>query len=324
MKAKLFVAALATLAFASCSETETVEMPSSAAIKFDNVFVGNAVRAAINDVDGLASFKVFAGFNEEEGTQSYTNVYNNTEVTRGGEKPSYTWTPAYTAYWQAGKTYKFQAYASEQNGTATANGVSFTDYTVANGAIETQEDLLVTNVVSQDGKASANDAVPLQFRHALSMVKFTIKNGFAGNVDLKVTGLTLKQVNTKGNYTNNGATGTWSAQNTPGDFVFGDIAETIAVNGNKSTAERIVLPQDFENLQVTFTVTATGALDMTKELTVKLHNANLTEGKRVNFVATINETNIDPDGQLEPIVFNPSVDAWEDYGDNTDGKVNEK
>lgn len=316
MKAKLFVAALATLAFASCSETETVEMPSSAAIKFDNVFVGNSVRAAIEGVDGLESFKVFAGFD------GLTNVYDNTVVTRGGSSDAYTWTPAYTAYWQEGKTYKFQAYASEQNGVASENGVNFTDYTVANEAVETQEDLLVTDVVSQEGQASGNATVGLTFRHALSMVKFTIKNGFAGKVDLKVTGLTLKQVNTKGNYTNNGATGTWSAQNTPDDFVFGDIAETIAVNGSKSTVERIVLPQNVQNLEVTFNVTATGALAIDNQpIKVTLPNVSLEEGKRVNFVATINEKNIDPDGQLEPIVFNPSVNPWEGYADNADGTV---
>lgn len=315
MKAKLFVAALATLAFASCSETETVEMPSSAAIKFDNAFVGNAVRGMVT-TENLQSFKVFGGF--EGGSPALTNVFDNVEIKRAN-----SWGPdaANIQYWQAGKEYTFQAYASASTGTASATGVCFTDYTVSPEAIDEQEDLLVTDVVTQTGKATGNSAVPLTFRHALSMVKFTIKNGFPSNVNLTVTGVTLNGVNTKGNYTNNGATGAWSAQNTAENFVFGDIAEAIAVSEGKSTAEMIVLPQTVTGLKVTFTVTATGALAMSKDLTVTLPELELAEGQRVNFVATIDETNIDPEGQLEPIVFNPSVNPWAGYDDNEEGVV---
>lgn len=320
MKAKLFVAALATLAFASCSETETVEMPSSAAIKFDNVFVGNAVRGVVT-TESLQSFKVFGGFDA-----STSNVFDNVEITK--RESDGQWGPAegLEQYWQAGKQYKFQAYASAQNGVASENGVNFTDYTVKNAAIAGQEDLLISNVVSVEGKASGNTAVSLQFRHALAMAKFTIKSDFADNVTLSVKNVTINGVATKGNYTNAGANGTWAKASDPTaeNFNFGDINSIVGATG-ESTAEMIILPQDLSGLQVTFTVSASGALSITDQpITVTLAGANLTEGQRVNFVATITPENITPGG-MEEIVFNPSVTNWDDtpFADNSEGTVNQ-
>lgn len=311
MKAKLFVAALATLAFASCSETETVEMPSSAAIKFDNAFVGNAVRGMVT-TENLQSFKVFGGFADADVTD-FDNVFTDVNVTKTSEG---VWTPAQIQYWQANKNYVFQAYAGNATAAPTANGVTFTGYVVPGAnAITGQEDLLVSNIAEvSTGATPTGDVVPMTFRHALAMVKFTIKSGFASNVTLNVANLTINNMPNKGDYTytakDNGSWALVDEGTEKANFVFGAIADIKDAAG-KSTQELIVLPQAVGNLEVTFTVTATGALDIQNQpLTVKLPAVDLAAGQRVNFVATIDETNIDPDGQLKPITFNPTVTDW--------------
>ena len=90
MKKSFLMLGVAAMALASCTNEEVLNVADSRAISFDNAFVNNSTRAAINGVDDLTKFYVFAGFDSE-----VDNVYKNNVVTRGGVKPSYTWTPEY-------------------------------------------------------------------------------------------------------------------------------------------------------------------------------------------------------------------------------------
>lgn len=305
MKAKLFVAALATLAFASCSETETVEMPSSAAIKFDNAFVGNAVRAVV-DNGNFTKFNVFGGFDG-----NLTNVFNNVVVNKGDG----TWTAEQIQYWQAGKTYTFQAYASETEGTPTENGVEFASYTVDP---TTQEDLLASNVVKKENVVVESvGTVDFTFSHLLSMVKFTFSSTLADNVTIDITNLKVNQLPNVGSYT----AGNWAATDGKADYTFA------AVNGIKASAAqaseaKIVMPQSVNGIQVTFDLKASGALDLTTpNITVTLPEVTLEKGKRYNFTAELTKDNIvDPENPLMPITF--TVTKVEDWQDAVGGDVN--
>lgn len=304
MKAKLFVAALATLAFASCSETETVEMPSSAAIKFDNAFVGNAVRGEVNN-GNFTKFKVFGGYGESN-VSVWNNVFDNVVV----NKEDGTWTAEQIQYWQAGMSYVFQAYASETTGTPTVDGVEFASYTVSP---TTQEDLLVSDVVTKSSVDVSNPGtVDFTFSHLLSMVKFTFSSTLADNVTINISELKIQNMPNTGKYT---VAGGWTELTGTEEFGFNDV-NGVKLSAAQSSDAKIVMPQNVGTITASFKVTTTGALTIEKTHTVTLPAVDLEKGKRYNFTAELTPENID-NNPLKPITF--TVKKVEDWVDNTPG-----
>ncbi len=322
MKKQLFLVACAALTLASCSEKETVEMPKTATITFGDTFVGNATRAAseITD-DNIRSFFVFGGSNLEN-NQSYTNEFNNVEVT---STDGTTWTYADTRYWTDGLIYVFNAYAPALPvGTTTSvdsdgDGVNFTDFVATDGSVDLIEAAAVTK---SDVNASAAGTVDFTFSHILSMIKLTFESEFGDNVKLTVSDITLKAVPNKASYTS----GIWGtmAEGSTVDYDMGDVAELI--NGaTKSSDKIIVVPQSFtDGLVVEFKAKAEyvegGVLvDGTQTLTATLPTTAWAKGNRYNYVAKLNINNIDPDNQHYPIVFgDPTVNGWSDYSEAGD------
>lgn len=311
MKKQFLTVAVAALALAGCSKNETVEVASNRAIGFES-FVGKATRAVINGAGDLTSFNVFGGYS------SLTNNFNDVVVTKGEGEGE--WTYGNTQYWEASKTYTFQAYAgAEATAKATNNGVEFTGF-VATG----DKDLLAADVVSvQTGEDSAPTSgvvggkVQFNFRHVLSMIKFTFESTLAENVKITITDLQVKNLNRKGNYNPAASnTGTWedlSENTTPYDLNVDGVFDSKAT---KESTEVIVLPQNIaaDAIEVTFTLNATGGLTVTNaQHTVKLPAILWEEGNRYNYNAKITIDNIDPQNpNFKPIEFgDPKVDGWQ-------------
>lgn len=302
MKKSFLMLGVAAMALASCTNEEVLNVADSRAISFDNAFVNNSTRAAINGVDDLTKFYVFAGF-ESKGD----NVYENNVVTRGGEKLSYTWTPEYIAYWQAGKTYTFDAYAANdkiENAKLQDGKLTFTDVTFTDGT----NDILVAETSVPTVNIEGVQPVALEFSHVLSQVKFTFKTEIE-NVNFTITGVSFNKVVNKGNY----AANVWTASSDESDkksYSFGDVTGFVTNDAEGgSTKTLIILPQQLsEGVQtVTFTLKAEGALALDeRELTAKLPTIDLTEGYSYNFVATLTKDNIkDPENpeDFKPIQF---------------------
>lgn len=317
MKKSFLMLGVAAMALASCTNEEVLNVADSRAISFDNAFVNNSTRAAINGVDDLTNFYVFAGF---DGNTS--NVYSNTLVKKEDGK----WNPAYIAYWQDKKSYTFDAYAAnakidkaavdEENGTLTFSNVT----------ISGDNDILVANKEVTVNIAEVNP-VDLIFSHTLSQVKFTFKTAIE-NVNFTITGVSFNKVVNTGSY----AKGLWTAASANQSYSFGDISGAVtndAESGAKSTKTLIILPQQLsEGVQtVTFTLKAEGALALDeRELTAKLPTIDLTEGYSYNFVATLTKDNIkdpeNPDEDFKPIQFTVPEDGgigdWTPASDNQD------
>lgn len=240
-KSYLFAAASATLMLASCTQNEVVEMPATRAIGF-GTYVGNTSRAAATDTDldflkGTGKgFYVFGSY--MDGTTEI-NVFDGktsgSHVTYTGTDGNPAWGYSPINYWSVGKKYQFAAYGPAtalENGTATfnytANALTFTDFT-ADGSLD-----FVVAEGKNDGYtlANANDPtikVGLKFFHALSKVRFTLKNGWRNDVTVRITNVSVKNVNTKGNLTTNGHLNTadnawqalsdgWSSVDTPAEY----------------------------------------------------------------------------------------------------------
>ena len=306
MKNSLFLlGAAAVVALSSCTKNEVLEVAENRAIGFDNAFIDNPVRAAIDNVDGLTSFYVFGGFNSQ-----YTNVYNNTAVTRGGNTGEYTWTPKYPAYWQINQTYTFDAYAANAmiaDATCDANGVKFPTAVTVDGT----NDIIVAAATDQpvdEDFLAAPEKVKFTFKHTLSQVKFTFQTEIQ-NVNFTVTNVNLNNAATSGTY----ASSLWTNGEQNKTYAANDVSGKISSALGQSTSPIIVMPQAMNTTQtVTFDLKAEGGIAFEKNtITVKMPSIDLEEGKSYNFIAKLTAKNIDPDNEYKEIQFEvEEVSGW--------------
>lgn len=288
---------VAAMMLASCTNEEVLNVSDSRAIGFD-AFVGKTTKADITD-ENIKEFYVFGGYDN-----NLTNVFNNVKVYLDG-----TWKYDNTQYWTADKTYKFQGYAPATN-TAEAgeNGVNFTNF-VADGETDLLASEVVTRATTSTEEGISNSGpIQLTFRHVLSKIKFKFTTNL-DNVNIAISDLTVNALPNTGTYTNSGTTGTW--------VVSGNDNYTLSSTGTLTNSDdlvsgdAIVLPQTPSNISVTFTVTATGGLSLTKEHTVTLPATTLEEGNVYVYTANITAQNIDPENPLKPIEFgDPTVEEW--------------
>lgn len=311
MKKNLFLLAAAVIVMAGCSKTETVEMPDSAVIGFGSAYVGNPTQTkAVSTLTtaNIDAFYVYGGHDN-----SLTNTFDGTKVTKSGS----TWSYSPVRYWDAGKSYNFAAYAPEipaGKGTVSADEINgrltFTDYV---SGPDNQLDLIYADGVSVTAQQENNGPVSFNFRHLLSMIKFTFKSGFPVDVPVTVSGLKVYGMAAQGTY-DNGWTpdGTQAvAEGTP----FNEMATTTAENKadasqatQAASANFVVIPQSGGTVTVSFTaaVSLEAGNVKTKEFTTTLVPA-WDAGNCYNYVATISEQNM----EVQSITYgDPNVTEW--------------
>ena len=310
---KLLIAILATGAMVSCSMDETVETKSPAAISFADSFVEGVTRA--NDPStttaNITEFSVWSYMNAVDGY-----VFNDETVTKSGDK----WTYANLQYWMPGNKYAFAAFAGDRSNDQVVGlpeamaEESLSEITFKN--VEGTNDILFAEAVVEN--AAENQApVKFQFDHLLSKVKFTFKNGFAN----KNNYLVVKNIKMVVPYT-----GTvlldqdqeydWADQAGETTLDFGHMAEAAKVaigKGASSDNERLTIPaaaDEVAEYTVTFDVELYNGeqCGLQRAMEVKISQLELKPGRAYNFVATINQENLD----LNVIEFTCEVDEWEE------------
>jgi len=272
MKTKfyLFAAASATMLFASCTQDEVVNAPSSHsnAIGF-GTYVSNTARnidetnkVVDTDLAFLKSsttgngFYVIGSYSDEANspTQVFNGVDDQSHVQyTGNQDPSTAaWGYAPLQYWILDQTYKFAAYgpaAAKNMGTVsfdyTNTKLTLTDFTT-NGT---------TDLVIAEGRSSGYkktdpntpmDKVEFKFFHVLSKVRFTIKNGWTGLVAVKINNVKISGVKDKNTLTSPGTlanagsttsaavTNVWSGTQPSGSATY-----TLYTDNNTSTIDDI-------------------------------------------------------------------------------------
>lgn len=334
MKKSLFMMGMAALALASCTNEDVVNIPENKAIGFD-AFVGNTTKAVTPlDLAGLkgadGGFYVFGGY------ETVPDVFDNTKVTwKGnpdGEGGSWAYSPL--NYWKVGEEYKFAAYAPAINVTPTfAYASGALTFTGVLSDMNNQKDFIVAQ--KQDpitGLEEGNQPIQFTFRHALSMIKIKLTNGFREGVKVNINNdFKIEGINTKGNFvTTFGSAGTWSEVNTPAIFTDGGLL--LSHNAEVYEPEFIVIPQKVndtdakeDDVTVSFSVTLTDEKDQpvaveggtgdgqnVKAFTIKVPKGEWLNQNRYSYSLTI-------DGALfglETITFgDPTVEGWGDYSD---------
>ena len=310
---KLLIAILATGALVSCSMDETVETKSPAAISFADSFVKGVTRAddPSKTTANITEFSVWSYMNAVDGY-----VFNDETVTKSGDK----WTYANLQYWMPGNKYAFAAFAGDRSNDQVVGlpeamaEESLSEITFKN--VEGTNDILFAEAVVEN--AAENQApVKFQFDHLLSKVKFTFKNGFAN----KNNYLVVKNIKMVVPYT-----GTvlldqdqeydWADQAGETTLDFGHMAEAAKVaigKGASSDNERLTIPaaaDEVKEYTVTFDVELYNGeqCGLERAMEVKISELELKPGRAYNFVATINQENLD----LNVIEFTCEVDEWEE------------
>lgn len=103
----------------------------------------------------------------------------------------------------------------------------------------------------------------------------------------------------------------WTTGQTTGALEFGDAA-AMEQNGKAETAHKYMIPAN-KAYNVTFKVERAhnGVVD-TYEHSVTLTAMQMESGKSYQFKAVFTSKNVNPEGALCPIVFEPTVNDWGD------------
>ena len=318
---KLFFLGIAALGFAACVQEQVVDTPMGGAITFESAFVDNATRAAADPsttTGTLTAFDVWGFVKEYDGT-----VFVDQDVTLNGGN----WGYEGAQFWAPNQPYYFAALAPMNSetlghelatGEAAKLGLGTLTFTNENG----KEDVLyATAQVTSNGVNQPNDPVKFQFRHLLSKVKFTFKNGFVtNNASIKVTNIKMTApAKASINVAQADFAKAWildsTLEDTPVTLAFGDV-ETLTYGQNAESAyERLTIPAaSTYEYNVTFDVElfmgAQSVYTVSKTSTVT--GVELEMGKAYNFYAEINPENL----ELDVITFDViEVEDWENAAD---------
>lgn len=307
MKKLFFVGLAVTAMCASCSSDDTVEVAkNSKAISFSS-FVDKSVRATDTNLANLGSISVYGWRGDDQlfDAQTVTIADDGT----GSYSP--------VVYWEGGKTYAFEAIAphSGEKGVTFAAAKTGGKITFENDA---ETDLMYSKADDKTTDANIDPGtVNFTFKHLLSRVKFTFKNGFTANDAAKITVKEVKITNAFKNasITPNAVNATWEtvAGSNNLSVNFGNTADDIIAQASGETTQMYLIPV----AQPSYTVTFTVELNQNGVKSDYTHTATITTGmeigKSYNFTATLDSSHITDDDVLYPINFKATVEDWVDY-----------
>ena len=325
---KLFFAVLATVAMVACTTDELVSVKGGDAIAFEDAFIDNATRVAVDPsltTGNINGIDVWAIMDEYNGA-----VFSGEDVTKTGG----VWTYANTQYWLPGHDYYFSALAPMNDpswsvaladNTAAAElgigTVSF-DNTVAEGGV----DLVYGRDFIQTATelTAAPGTVKFELEHLLSKVKFTFVNGFSNsNTVIKVTDIRMTAPATGtidlavADYTKG-----WVPSTTTTTLEFGNVPDLEGTGATDECATELFTIPAAATQKYTITFDAEllmGGVSaiVSDDLTAMVEGVELEMGKAYNFKATLDNTNISENGtELFPIVFEVvEVKDWVNGGE---------
>ena len=317
---KQIVSALAALSLVACVQEEFVTVPQTDAITFDQAYIDNATRAAVDPsttTGSIEAFDVWAFMNEWDGT-----VLSDEDVKKVGG----SWTYANTQYWTPLNKYYFAALAPMNSANvtktlATSNetaklGLGTIDFTNVDGS----EDLIYAATMVEtpryeDLKLNNMDPVKFQFSHLLSKVKFTFTNGFkTANAyvvvkDIQMLAPKTGKINLAvDNWWDNDD---WVLGTETVDLAFGDVAKLAMGTRDASAVERLTIPTEADHVyDITFKVELYmgNQLAYTFDKTSTVTGVAFEMGKAYNLTAEINPENLD----LPAIEFDVVVKEWDE------------
>ena len=311
---KILYVALAAVGLTACVQNEELAVSHDGkAITFDNVYVENATKAAIDSSytaakGNLLYFNVWATIGNSGVS---TNIFENLEVTKNGG--AWTYDASLTQYWIPGNDYKFVGVV---DGTVTvSDDARKMPVSIATNLSE-QKDVLYATAERSYNNGDAVTPVHLEFNHLLAKAKFTAKNAISADsngLEYVVESIKITNADNAAVYTI--ANGEWVASSTyPADF--GVVTKTSAAENAtasrlaygesaESNWERLILPQVGKELNIVVDyklykdAVCVGNYTGTEMETT----LDIVAGKAYNFVLTLGNPGA-------PITFDADVTDW--------------
>ena len=223
------------------------------------------------------------------------------------------------ARWPIGSTVSFHAYAPHSSADESQltygvdkdnvqTQITYTASTTEEGIINQPDLILATNAGSRQ-LSDADDAVQLDFHHALTAVSFAIDKDLADVVGKggKMTSVTLKGIPNKGNCnlsvsaTANVPTAAWTMENGTGEYTF-DLSNANIVVGDKDQAltsdnqTLMMIPQTLpEGAELCFKLDMNGTI---QEWKVPLKDQVWEAGKSIIYKLSSNSINMLDDAKV--------------------------
>ena len=328
MKKLFFMAAVAGVAFVSCTKNELA--PSAAEqneITFTTPVVAPATKAIVDGVvyPTTESFGVYAWHNTA--TEAYMNEvevkYNSnlTDDFTSESEENGGWMPSEVYYWPKSGGLTFDAFSpwsvNDKVSATKADGITITDYIVADAA---DVDLMYatrtaekTDVNDKFNVGIPYDGVDIAFNHALTAVQIKAKTYSEYEAEIKITSIKIVNADSNGTFNQDvtGGNPEWDTTSEPKEYTFEKVTVTqTAVN----CGTKLLLPQNFDD-----------DLAITIEYTINGHAQNGTfkfadhkDGKKGETTVTVEKWEM---GNryiytlvfaLNEIFFEPIVTDWED------------
>lgn len=351
MKKFFFLAALASVALASCVKNEPAKVDSQKEISFTAPVLGASTKANVfgemaNPYSQSEHLSVYAVWHTDvfAGTWSSKSLYmDNVETAYSSSLNGWTSSAVsggLTYYWPKNGYLTFAAYSPSDLGTGVTHsygdtGLKITNFQVPASATQ-QFDVLYSERSYNKQKGSTNtntpyDDVDLDFHHALSSIQFGVSTAqnYASSVTIKLYKISIYGVNSKGDFTE-GITNEVAYANTPAwsnqdnvvletnAYVYYDNASGLEVtntenllNGKANQTDLILLPQ---------TLPATGYVKI--EYGIDPAGTSTPEIKQTHTVqlSTLSATEWEPGKRytyhvtigLDEIYFAPEVLDWDE------------
>ena len=338
MRKLFFMAALASVAFASCTKDENFYENESTnqEISFTPVNHKPGTRAMINGAayPKEVPFKVWAWKGSKSDGTNSTDFMKGVEVKFHELGTIDAWAPDVPYYWPSGEKVDFFAVspASLKPTVASSTDIKISDYTV-NSTYNTPDavDLMyaekvkgLSNNTTSGSSLNLRDGVGLTFKHALAQVKFKVnmKDPSSTSRTMVLKSIKMEGVNTVNtlSFAKNDLTASWGVSKTPGEWTLTGQSTSITTSpseiiGTTSTDGWIVIPQNVaDGIKVTLTVSINNQADT--EYVAQLNKATSSSiaewqmGKIYTYSITLNA--VSPD----EIFFVPSVTDWVNEGGN--------
>lgn len=242
---KILLAAMAVIAFTSCSQDEEMDnVTQNSRIRLGAI-VNTTTKAVVTDNSNFTTFTVVGYATDGEmaaGTALGTPFMPATDITRSGD----AWaTQTLDYYWPFNKQVQFFATSPAQTLTVPSAGYPTFDYTIKSTSTA-QEDLLVAKVTDQTAATVSDNGVILSFTHALTQVNFSVKGD--DDKTYKVNSIKIDGINDAGKY--DFATGQWTPTESTASYDY-PLAENAAVTGTNAVeigttnGALMLMPQTF-------------------------------------------------------------------------------
>jgi len=354
MKKLHFLLGAAALTLTACSNDEVVDLAQTQGIGF-STFVDKSTRATededLNNTNlqttGFAVWGVT--WDDSKESEGVTTIFKDQEV----KYDANGWTYAPLRYWIAGNEYRFSALAPYSattdpnimsikqitDWTSFADAKGGLEFTFSNKAAAADIDLCFAKEKLENVSANQKP-VDLVFSHMLSRVKFTFKNIFPSPQSvIRLSKINIEDASASGSInTYNGET-TWTELTSEGTFAINfdkialDDSNPQLIPGGTNTSQ--IHQQETEHhYLLSLTEAKAYKVNFTVELltydqeTIKynkigewdhkvtLPSTTFVPNYSYNFIAEISEKNINPEQQMYPIIFNPSVSEWGKWSDS--------